>query len=200
MFVILTFGMGSTTILQRLSFTHVSENLIFEVRKKLFDGIIYKDISWFDSKDRAPGVLTNVVSEDISLLNGLTTETIAIMIQGIAGIVIGIVLSFIFSWKMALITLGIAPFMGIGGFLRGKMIKKEHSTGDDATNHYKESNALLSDIIMNYRTVIGFGPNNIEFLTQKYDKFLEVPNKRGIKMAHIGGLASGYTNAIRYLF
>ena len=26
---------------------------------------------------------------------------------------------------------------------------------------YKEANALLSDIIMNYRTVIGFGPGNI---------------------------------------
>ena len=29
---------------------------------------------------------------------------------------------------------------------------------------YMESNALLSDIIMNYRTIISFGDKNVEFL------------------------------------
>jgi hypothetical protein len=45
-----------------MSFTYASENLIFTIRRKLYEGIIYKDISWFDSKDRAPGVLTNIMS------------------------------------------------------------------------------------------------------------------------------------------
>jgi hypothetical protein len=50
------------------------------MRKKLFKGMIYKYISWFDNKERAPGVLTNIFSEDISLLNGLSTETVSIML------------------------------------------------------------------------------------------------------------------------
>ncbi len=67
-------------------------------------------------------------------------------------------------------------------------------------NAYKESNALLSDIIMNYRTVIGFGPKNIQYLLSKYEKLLEAPNAKGIRNAHIGGIAFGYTNCIRYIF
>jgi hypothetical protein len=50
------------------------------MRKKLFAGILHKDIKWFDNKDNAPGILTSLLAEDISLLNGLTTETIAIYI------------------------------------------------------------------------------------------------------------------------
>jgi hypothetical protein len=37
---------------------------------------------------------------------------------------------------------------------------------------YKESNALLSDVIMNYRTIISFGEKNTDFLVGKYDKLL----------------------------
>jgi hypothetical protein len=48
------------------------------MRKKLFTGILYKDIKWFDNKHNSPGVLTTLLAEDITLLNGLTTETISI--------------------------------------------------------------------------------------------------------------------------
>lgn len=37
------------------------ENLTFTVRKMLFENILYKHIQWFDTKDRAPGVLTNMI-------------------------------------------------------------------------------------------------------------------------------------------
>ena len=51
---------------------------------------------------------------------------------------------------------------------------------DDA---YAESNALLSDIIMNYRTVISFGGKNVDFLLEKYFNLLDEPNKASIKKA-----------------
>ena len=64
---------------------------------------------------------------------------------------------------MALITLGLCPFMMLGGILRAKYggMQAVSTKYEDA---YKESNALLSDVIMNYRTVISFGPRNIEYL------------------------------------
>ena len=36
-------------------------------------------------------------------------------------------------------------------------------------DYYKESNALLSDIIMNYRTIISFGEKNVDFLMGYYN-------------------------------
>jgi hypothetical protein len=38
-----------------------------------------------------------------------------------------------------------------------------------------KSNALLSDVILNYRTVISFGEKNIDALINKYESLLKEP-------------------------
>lgn len=68
---------------------------------------------------------------------------------------------------------------------------------DDA---YAESNALLSDMIMNYRTVISLGEKNVEFMLEKYYGLLEGPNLQGIKKAHISGILYGYSQSVRFVF
>mmetsp|Transcript_44018 Transcript_44018/g.42606 ORF Transcript_44018/g.42606 Transcript_44018/m.42606 type:complete len:86 (+) Transcript_44018:877-1134(+) len=83
--------------------------------------------------------------------------------------IIGIALSFWYSWRTALVTLGISPFMMLGGILRMRVYAKEHAAlkndPSGTISQNKMSNALLSDIIINYRTVIGFGPSNINSIT-----------------------------------
>lgn len=98
MYVILAVGLGIFGFLQKYLYSYVGENLTYTVRKLLWEGIIYKHVSWFDAKERAPGVLTNVLSEDITELNGLTSETIAHLLEAGLGLVVGIILSFIYTW------------------------------------------------------------------------------------------------------
>jgi hypothetical protein len=64
------------------------ENLTLIMRDKLFKSIIYKHVGWFDSRDKAPGILTNILSEDIITLNGMTTESIAIYIEAVLGLAV----------------------------------------------------------------------------------------------------------------
>ena len=68
---------------------------------------------------------------------------------------------------------------------------------DDA---YKQANSLLSDLIMNYRTVIALGPKNIEIILSRYNELLIVPRKAGVKKAHMSGLFFAYSQAIRFIF
>ena len=67
--------------------------------------------------------------------------------------------------------------------------------GDEA---YKQSNALLSDIILNYRTVISFGEKNIEHLVEKFSVLLLAPNRDSIASAHLSGFFFGYSSFARY--
>ena len=67
-------------------------------------------------------------------------------------------------------------------------------------DHYKESNALLSDIVMNYRTIISFGEKNIDHLMNRYNKLLQEPLKNGVKNAHLSGVLFGYSQFIRFAF
>jgi len=67
------------------------------------------------------------------------------------------------------------PFLFLGIILMSKLRwtskpkKGEHNVKQD---FYTDSNALLSDIILNYKTVISFGSKNIEYLIGKYEHLL----------------------------
>ena len=65
MFLFLALGIGVTSFLQRFVFGLVGENMTHNIRKKLYSSIIHKHIAWFDSKNRATGILRNIISEDI---------------------------------------------------------------------------------------------------------------------------------------
>ena len=144
--------------------------MTYTLRIDLFKGIIYKQVSWFDNKDKAPGILSNVLSEDVNALNGLTSEHIATLLEAGLNLVVGIILSFIYTWRMALVSTAVSPLLVIGAILMSRMQNKLRSGGKTSMEEktkddpYKKSNALLSDIIMNYRTVISFGEKNVDYL------------------------------------
>ena len=178
MFLLEVFGIGFFSFLQKYMFQYVGENLTFDIRKRLFNGIVYKPLEWFDSKGRAPGILSNVLSEDINALNGMTTEHLSILFEAFCGLIIGVFISMFYTWKMGLVTLGMVPFVSLGGVMMSRLqwkTKPGAIGANEDDDPYKKSNALLSDIIMNYRTVIGFGDKNVSYLLNKFDELLYVP-------------------------
>jgi ABC-type multidrug transport system fused ATPase/permease subunit len=124
MFLLLVLGLGLFFFIQKYIFFIAGENLTFDIRNLLYKGIIFKDISWFDSKDRAPGVLSNILSEDISILNGMTTEHLAILIEAYGGLVLGLIVSLFYTWRMGLVTAAFAPFISLGGIMMSRLAWK----------------------------------------------------------------------------
>ncbi len=97
------------------------ENLTYNVRRDLLRGILFKQVQWFDREDRAPGILTNVLSEDVSSLNGMTTETVATLIEAFLGLLLGLLISMAISWRMALMTVACSPVMLLGVFAMSRL-------------------------------------------------------------------------------
>ena len=95
--------------------------MTLRLRIRLFEAILRKHIGWFDDKDRAPGVLTNIITEDISSVNGLTTEAIGVMIEAFLGITISCIVCAIFSWPLAIFCTLLSPLMVIGGLGMAKL-------------------------------------------------------------------------------
>ena len=58
--------MGITGFVQKVTFGYGGENLSLGLRMKLFEAFMLKHIGWFDNKNRAPGILTKVLIEDIT--------------------------------------------------------------------------------------------------------------------------------------
>lgn len=192
----LVIGLFLSTFTQMLCFGWGGDNLTLKLRVKLFESILRKHIGWFDNKDRAPGILTNIITEKISQVNGLTTEAIGIMVEAALGLTISCLICFFFSWQLAIIVTILSPFMVLGGLGMAKLQFNQEAVDDS----YKQANSLLSDMILNYRTVIAFGPKNLDMILDRYAQLLVVPREAGIKKAHISGLFFAYSQGIRFIF
>lgn len=61
-------------------------------------GVMFKQLSWFDQESRAPGAITAVMSGDIILLNGLTTEVAIVIIEACFTLIAGLAIAMYFCW------------------------------------------------------------------------------------------------------
>jgi ATP-binding cassette, subfamily B (MDR/TAP), member 1 len=188
-------------------FSETGERLTYDVRNLLFESMIYKQVAWYDAKDRAPGILSNILSEDITNLNGLTTETTSVILEAFLSIFAGVLISAIFEWRMAIVCILATPFVLVGGIIMARLGwkagpggKNKNDPNTKIEDPYAESNALLADVILNYRTVITFGQDNIDAIMGKYEKLLEGPARIRIKNAHIAGVAFGYSMCVRFIY
>lgn len=96
--------------------------------------------------------MTSLLASEAQLVSGASTEGLSLIVESTTGLVTGIVLAFIFSWKEALIALASSPFIMLGGIINSK-ISTGMTKGDEIA--YKDSNLLAGDAISNYRTVAG---------------------------------------------
>lgn len=78
--LVLTAAMAFFMMSERICVGLGGENLSCNVRNDLMRSILYKQISWFDNEKRAPGILTTIFAEDVSVLNGMTTETVILIL------------------------------------------------------------------------------------------------------------------------
>lgn len=163
--LLLCIAIGLMSGTERSLFGVMGESLTFRVRKELIRGVIFKQLSWFDRESHAPGVLTNVFSEDVSSLNGMTTEVLCTVTEAILGLILAVLIAIVYSWQQALLTIVVLPILIVGVVAMSRLQwgnkggKVEGTTLE--VDMYEKANALLSDTILNYRTVVSFGEKNV---------------------------------------
>jgi ATP-binding cassette subfamily B (MDR/TAP) protein 1/ATP-binding cassette subfamily B (MDR/TAP) protein 5 len=69
-----------------------------KVRALLYVSILQKNIGWFDFKDNGTGILTAAMSSDTSLINGVSTESLAPLCEALFSLLVGIGIGFYFCW------------------------------------------------------------------------------------------------------
>jgi ATP-binding cassette subfamily B (MDR/TAP) protein 1 len=117
-------------------------------------------------------------------------------VEAFLGMFVSAAICFFFSWQLGLVVTAVSPLMALGGLGMSKLQFNQKGVEDA----YKHANALLSDIVINYRTIISFGPKNVEFILSQYGELLEIPHDSNVKKAHFSGLFFGYSQSIRFVF
>ena len=72
LFAIYGVFIGFVGFLQKFMFAISGENVTTTIRHELFESLLHKQVSWFDRKSRAPGIISNMLSEDVTNVLALT--------------------------------------------------------------------------------------------------------------------------------
>ena len=162
-------------------FTRVTERSLRDIRNDAFEKLIYQPYDFFNQNK--VGELTSRISNDITQIQETMRTTIAEFFRQIVIILVGGILLFSFSWKLALIMLGTIPVVAIVAVFFGRFIKKLSKQAQDAT---AESNGILESTLVGIANVKAF--TNEILLFNKYKKSSEQISNLNIKSGKWRGL------------
>ena len=95
-------AMGGLTLLfsfiSKFSFSLLGENVTLKIRFDLYRSILRKNIGWFDESNNSPSVLTSAMAQDTSIINGVSTESIATILESLFSILVGVGIGFYYCW------------------------------------------------------------------------------------------------------
>jgi ABC-type multidrug transport system fused ATPase/permease subunit len=87
----------------------VGERVSSTLRSDMFEAIIRREIGFFDSEENSIGTLTTRLSEDSRLVHKASGEALVKSLQAAFTLIVGVIIGFYASWKIALVVLATFP-------------------------------------------------------------------------------------------
>jgi ATP-binding cassette subfamily B (MDR/TAP) protein 1 len=121
------------------------------IRTELFRSIMRQEIGWFDTNET--GELNTRMSDDVNKIQEGIGDKIGNFFQWFSTFVTGIVIGFIYGWKLALVILAFGPLLAISGGIMTKLLTAFTSNELKA---YAQAGAVAEEVISSIRTVVAF--------------------------------------------
>ena len=131
--------------------TWTGERVIFDLRMEIVRHLQSLSLSFFTK--RKTGELMSHVTSDATLVHGVVTQTIISVLGQVLTLVGGLVVIFLMNWRLALLTLVVAPPIGLLGQYLGRRIRSMSREAQDAQG---EAVGVLQEAIAEVRTVQAF--------------------------------------------
>ena len=124
------------------------------MRKEIVEKYLSLHVAYFDIDDNAPGALLTKLSIDTTQLNSIILTLVGDVLSTSGNVITGLVLGFIYDWRLSLIALGFIPFI-VGAFVIAKdSVRTLTKKKDNRTDI--EAGAILSECVINTKTIFSF--------------------------------------------
>ncbi|XP_064647521.1 ATP-dependent translocase ABCB1-like isoform X2 [Lineus longissimus] len=197
LFAIILVSIGATVaichFLQSYFFTLSGEQLTERLRHLTFKAMLRQEVGWFDLHENQVGALCVRLASDTSLVKGATGNRVGTIIQSIANLGTGVVIAFVFGWKLTLVVLCFMPLLAVGGFLQVRLL---HGYAKGDKKKMEEGGKIATEAIENVRTVATL-VQEVKF-EEIYNNHSEAVFLAGTKRAHVYGIAYAFTQSIIY--
>ncbi|GAV90475.1 ABC_tran domain-containing protein/ABC_membrane domain-containing protein [Cephalotus follicularis] len=162
--------------------------LIQRIRSLTFEKVVHQQISWFDDDANSSGAVGARLSTDASTVRCLVGDAMALIVQNIATIIVGLVISFSANWILAFIILTNLPLISIQGYLQTKYFE---GFSFDAKVMYQEASQVANDAVGSIRTVASFCAE--QKVMDLYQNKCDAPLKHGVHSGLVSGGGFGFS-------
>ncbi|RNF25640.1 ATP-binding cassette, sub-family B (MDR/TAP), member 1 [Trypanosoma conorhini] len=165
---------------------YAGEHLTTKLRVMLFSQILRQDMSFFDIPGRDAGTLSGMLSGDCEAVHQLWGPSIGLKAQTFCTIAVGVVIAFIYQWKLALVALACVPLVALGN-----LVQHQVALGLTQKNQGTASDTVVTEALSNIRTVTSFNIKDDRVAIFRELVRQEVPRdtKRSIWIALIYGIS-----------
>ncbi|XP_069680453.1 multidrug resistance protein homolog 49-like [Periplaneta americana] len=150
LFVVIGVVTGLGMFLQMHLFSLAGVRLTARLRVAAFSAMLRQEIGWFDEEKNGVGILCARLSGDAASVQGATGSRIGVILQSTSTLVIGIVLSLFYSWKVTLVSAVMVPVVFAGVFLEARFM---HAHGLQEKAAIEAATKIAVEAIGNIRTV-----------------------------------------------
>uniref|UniRef100_A0A452HTC1 ATP binding cassette subfamily B member 5 n=1 Tax=Gopherus agassizii TaxID=38772 RepID=A0A452HTC1_9SAUR len=161
------------------------------IRQKFFFAVLHQEMAWFDTSQI--GTLNTQLTDDINTIHEGIGDKICIFVQFFATFLTGIVIEFIYGWKLSLVILSVSPLLAaaaaVGSIFLASFTTKELSA-------YARAGSVAEEILASIRTVVAF--NGQMKALAKYDVNLENARKVGVKKSITTYTSLGFTEFVLF--
>lgn len=96
---------GSSYLIQTLA-----NRCMFEMRKDLFNNLQQLSFDYYDAKEQVKGKIISYVTNDVETIQQLVGSGLLSIIGNIIGMIGSLILMFLISWQLSLVTFSLIPF------------------------------------------------------------------------------------------
>lgn len=185
-FLVLGFLVGIGTFLQTYMFTFAGVKLTSRLRILTFKSMMSQEMGWFDDSKNAIGALCARLAGDCAAVQGATGSRLGSIVQAGATIIIGIIVSFFYSWQMTLISSLTIPAVLLGIIMESRLVEKSNVKEKEAIEN---ATRMAVEAISNIRTVASLGQE--EHVYERYSKEIDNVHEFCKRKSRLRGLVFG---------
>ncbi|CAE7831154.1 ABCB1 [Symbiodinium sp. CCMP2592] len=187
--------MGGSVVIMNSIFTFLQESISLQLRKLAFGSVIRMHMAFFDSPENQTADLLVSLERHMIRVSQMFGVNLSNTVMAVLTAVVSVLVSFLGSWFLAAILLGVLPICGFLAMSVSVMAQKL-SPGVEAA--YAMSGASISEAVMSIRTVraLGAEEHTLDIVSGLLQVMSDYHKGAACKKAFAFGFSSGLVQLV----
>uniref|UniRef100_A0A1I8F2Q5 ABC transmembrane type-1 domain-containing protein n=1 Tax=Macrostomum lignano TaxID=282301 RepID=A0A1I8F2Q5_9PLAT len=164
------------------------ERLTADCAQCTLAAVLRQDMSYFDNPDNSVGAVTTRLANDASNAKGASGVRLAMPLQALFGVCLGLGIALYYGWMLALMIVGCVPFMAVAGFIHMAFQTKSQKATDKSS---EMAGQTAAEAIENLPTVQSLCREPTFF--KRYCDYLAGPYRKRLVGSVLSGVTYGFS-------